>query len=146
MVTISKCISVFLIGIFELWIAVPTGLAFTLNPFLVVAVSTLGASTGAFLVLLLGEPLRKWLLSLKKSNLEKPNSRLKGIWDKYGIPGLCLISPLILGTPIGAAIGLTLGGKKVKIALWMTISCLLWATIFTLLGTMGVSVFHKKPG
>lgn len=142
MTTISKCISVFLVGILELWGAVPTGLAFKLNPILIILFSALGAATGALLVLIIGEPLRKWLLTIKKPNLEKPNSKFKGIWDSFGIPGLCLISPLLLGAHIGAAIGLTLGGNKIIIALWMTISCLLWATIFTLFGTMGISIFH----
>lgn len=140
---ISKYISVFLIGILELWGAIPTGLALKLNPLYVATVSAVGAITSALLVLIIGEPLRKWIMSLKKTNLDKTNGKLKRIWEKYGIIGLCLISPLLLGAHLGAAIGLTLGGKKAMIALWMTISCLIWSSIFTFLGTMGISVFQK---
>lgn len=140
---ISKYVSVFLVGILELWGAVPTGLAFKLNPVLVVVFSAIGASTGAYLVLIIGEPLRKWLLTFKKANLHNSNSKINGVWDKYGMPGLCLVSPLLLGAHIGTAIALTLGGNKIIIGIWMTISCFLWAAIFTSVGNMGISIFFK---
>ncbi len=141
LITLSKYLSVFLIGILELWGAVPAGLALKLNPFYVALFSAAGAATSAFLVLIVGEPLRKWILKFKKTNFEKENGKLKSVWDKYGIPGLCLIAPFLLGAHLGAAIGITLGGKKSVIAVWMTISCIVWAGIFTFLGTMGVSFF-----
>jgi hypothetical protein len=75
--------------------------------------------------------------------LEKGNGKLRNIWEKYGIPGLCLISPFLLGAHLGTAIGITLGGKKFVIIIWMAVSCLLWSSIFTFLGTMGISIFHK---
>lgn len=141
--TLSKCLTVYIIGILELWGAVPAGLAFRLNPVAVALVSAAGAMTGAFLVLIVGEPLRKWILSFKKTNPEKEKGKLKPLLDKYGIPGLCLISSFLLGAHLGTAIAMTLGGKKVAIAIWMAISCLVWAGLFTLIGTTGISIFHK---
>jgi membrane protein DedA with SNARE-associated domain len=140
---LSKYGLVYLIGILELWGAVPAGLAFKLNPVYVAIVSAAGAMTGAILVLIIGEPLRRWLLRLKKTNLEKENGKLKHIWEKHGIPGLCIISPVFLGAHLGAAIGIAFGGNRAVIALWMTLSCVLWSSIFTTLGTMGISMFHK---
>jgi hypothetical protein len=143
LVVVSKCISVYFIGIIELWAAIPTGLAFKLNPILIALFSAAGTITSAYLVLIIGEPLRKWLLSLRKTSIEKNDNSFRQIWEKYGIAGLCLISPLLLGAHPGVAIGITLGGNKKAIAVWMTISCLIWSSFFTILGTMGFSIFHK---
>lgn len=143
MALLLKYLTVYLIGIIELWVAVPTGLAFKLDPLLIVVCSATGASTGAFLVVLIGEPLRQWLLRFKRADVDKPEGRIKKIWDRYGIPGLCLIAPFLTGAHFGAAIGLTLGGDKKIIMVWMIVSCFLWATIFTVTGAMGVSLFKK---
>jgi hypothetical protein len=140
---VSKCISVYLIGILELWAAIPAGLALKLNPFCVALISAAGTISSAYLVLIIGEPLRKWLLSFKKTSIDKKDCSFRQIWEKYGIAGLCLISPLLLGAHLGAAIGITLGGNKKAIAFWMTISCIIWSSIFTILGTMGLSMFHR---
>jgi hypothetical protein len=48
-----------------------------------------------------------------------------------------------LGAHLGAAIGITLGGKKAAIAAWMTISCFVWSGILTFLGSTGIAIFHK---
>jgi hypothetical protein len=141
---ILKCISVFLVGIVELWGAIPAGMALKLNPVLIVLCAALGGSTAAVIVLLIGEPIRKWLMSFKKSNIDKPGGRLKRIWEKFGESGLCLVAPLLLGVHIGAAVGLSLGGNRVKIAIWMTLSCFIWAVIFTVIGEMGFSLFQKE--
>ncbi len=143
MTTLAKLISVYLIGIIELWGAIPAGLAFKLDPTFVALFSAAGASTSAFLVLIIGEPVRKWLLRRKKSKFAATDGKMKHLRDRYGIPGLCLISPFLLGSHLGAAIGLSLGGKKVSIMIWMSISCLIWSILLTAIGTMGISLFHK---
>ena len=136
-------LSVYLLGIVELWGAIPAGLAFKLHPVSVAILSAAGSITSAVIVLLVGEPLRKRLLSLKKSTAQKPAGKLQHVWDKYGVPGLSLIAPLLTGAHIGAAIALSLGGKKLQIILWMSVSCLIWATILTAAGTFGFSFFQK---
>ncbi|MBL8029252.1 MAG: small multi-drug export protein [Fibrobacteres bacterium] len=141
---ILKCISVYLAGVFELWTAIPAGMALKLNPVLISLFGALGASTAVMIVLIVGEPIRKWLMSFKKSKVDNPDSRLKKIWDKFGVPGLSVIAPLLLGAHIGAAVGLTLGGNRAKIAVWMTISCFVWSAIFTFIGQMGFSFFTKN--
>lgn len=143
MMLLLKYLTVYLISIIELWVAVPTGLAFKLDPLLIVVCSATGASTGAFLVVLIGEPLRKWLLKFKRADVGKPDAKIKKIWDRYGIPGLCLIAPFLTGAHIGAAIGVTLGGNKKVIMTWTVVSCFLWATLFTFAGAAGVSLFSK---
>jgi hypothetical protein len=42
------------------------------------------------------------------------------IWDNYGITGLGLLSPLLFGSPIGAAVGIALGAGKKRLIFWMS--------------------------
>lgn len=140
---LSKYISVFLIGMVELWAAIPAGFAFKLHPVIIAAISAAGATTSALLVLIIGEPLRAWLLKFKKQPDRPLDGRIRQVWDSYGIPGLCLIAPLLVGAHLGAAIGLTLGGSKKKIAVWMAVSCLLWSALFSAFGKMGLSLFGR---
>jgi hypothetical protein len=138
-----KYLSVFLIGVLELWGAVPAGLAFKIPPVATALLSATGAATGAYIVLIAGEPLRRWLLQFRKVRAEDSNTRYGWVFRRYGIPGLCIIAPLILGAPIGVAVALALNGKPRVIVPWITISCYVWATVFTALGSAGVSLFHR---
>lgn len=140
-VTWVHLITVYAVGVLELWGAVPAGLALGLAPVVVGVVSALGAWSAAILVLVAGEPFRRWLLSLRKQSVDRPQGRLGRVWQKYGIAGLCLISPLLLGAHIGAALCLALGGAKRPIAVWMLVSCVLWSAILTTLGALGIAAF-----
>lgn len=100
-------LTVFLIAMLELWAAIPAGLALQLHPGLVGLTAALGASAGVLLVMLLGEPLRA---RLKRQRGEEPgkHGRLRRIWERFGVVGLGLLAPLLVGAPLGAALGLAL--------------------------------------
>lgn len=42
----------------------------------------------------------------------KRETRSREIWDKYGIPGLALLAPILVGTDIAAILALTFGSSK----------------------------------
>ena len=54
--------SVFLISVIELWLGIPLGLYLNLNPILIVIISAAGSIFSAFLVIILGEGVRKWFM------------------------------------------------------------------------------------
>ena len=46
--------------------------------------------------------------------------------------GLGLLAPLLTGAPLGAALGVTLGGHtKKQLMVWMSAGIVLWAVILT---------------
>lgn len=53
------------------------------------------------------------------------------IWEKYGVIGLGLASPLLTGAPLGAAIGISLGAPTGKLMWWMSIGIVIWSVILT---------------
>lgn len=133
---LAKFITVTGLGIIELWAAIPAGTALKLHPLLNGLASGLGAILGAVLVIMLGDRLRNWLLK-KRPKTQDHNSRIYRIWQKYGVIGLGLLSPLLTGAPLGAAIGISLGAPPRRLVLWMSIGIVVWTILLTALSTLG---------
>jgi hypothetical protein len=142
---ISAVSLVLVASILELWAGIPIGLAFNLNPFITGTAAALGAITAAFLVSFLGEGIRerfiKWRYG-KNKDLKK--GTFYKIWNKYGIIGLGLLSPLIFGAPIGAALGIALGAEKKALFVWMSVGIVLWSIFLTSAGYFGLMTFQSS--
>ncbi len=135
------------ISIVELWAAVPAGFALNLDPALIVVTSSIGAIIGAAIVVFAGEKIRTKIIKWHYGGKENPKqSRLYRIWDKYGVVGLGLLSPLLFGALIGAALGSLLGAKKLRLLLWMSIGIVVWSIILTLIGVAGISSIESLLG
>jgi hypothetical protein len=137
---IFQLLTVFGLSIIELWAAIPAGFALNLNPAAIVVTSSAGAIVGAIIVILAGEKIRdkiiKWRYGAKRDFRQ---GRLYRIWDKYGVVGLGLLSPLLFGALIGAALGSLLGAQKGRLLLWMSVGIIVWSIALTLVGVAGIS-------
>jgi membrane protein DedA with SNARE-associated domain len=129
------------LGILELWAAIPAGFAMGLHPVLVGLASGIGSVIGAVLIILPGARLREWLLR-KKASPEKQKGRIYRIWDRYGVAGLGLLSPLLTGAPLGAAIGISLGASPGRLLFWMGLGIAAWTVLLTALGAFGISMIR----
>jgi len=136
-----KFITVTGLGILELWAAIPAGTALKLHPLLNGIASAVGAIIGAVLVIFFGDRLRTWLLK-KKEKGEKKKGRIYKIWEKYGVIGLGMLSPLITGAPLGAAIGISLGASPRRLIIWMSIGIVIWTILLTTISTLGYAGFQ----
>jgi len=139
---ILKILLVLGLGIIELWAAIPAGLAVNLHPLITGLASAFGSIFGAFLVVTVGDRLRNWLLT-KKATAQKEKGVIYKIWDKYGVIGLGLLSPLITGALFGAAIGVSLGATPKRLLFWMCLGIAIWTIILTSFGTYGIIIFDK---
>ena len=139
---VIKFITVTGLGIIELWAAIPFGTALKLHPLLNGLASGLGAIIGALLVIMIGDRLRNWLLS-RREKKQKDKGRIYRIWDKYGVIGLGMLSPLLTGAPLGAAIGISLGAAPKRLLFWMSIGIVVWTIILTTISTFGFAVFES---
>jgi len=136
---LETIIILFAASMVELWMAIPLGFVMEVNPLLIAIVSAAGAILSSFFVIILGDNLRNRFLKWKYEDeqaLEK--SRLYEIWNKYGVIGLGLLSPLLFGAPLGAAVGIALGAGRERLIIWMSIGILLWSVGLTLAGFMGL--------
>ncbi|MFT9846918.1 small multi-drug export protein [Aneurinibacillus sp. REN35] len=132
-----KIASVIGASIIELWAAIPVGFALRLHPTIIAIASAVGSILAAAIVIFLGKSLRNWLTKrMKKKNGRQ--GRMARIWEKYGVIGLGLASPLLTGAPLGAAIGISAGAHPVKLFIWMTIGIIIWSIILTAAVALGL--------
>ncbi|HLQ81652.1 MAG TPA: hypothetical protein VK122_11205 [Brachybacterium sp.] len=61
-------------------------------------------------------------------------SKVAAALDKYGVPGVCLLGPLVVASQITAPTLVALGATKGRVYLWMGISILAWGMLFGLFG------------
>jgi membrane protein YqaA with SNARE-associated domain len=136
--------TIFVLGVAELWAAAPAGAIMHLHPLLVCAVAALGAAAGGTVVILLGEWVKAWLeRKRKREELEERRGRLIRIWLRYGVVGWGLLAPLLVGSPLGAALGLVLGAPPRRLLPWLAAGSVLWSVIFSLLTILGVHMLGR---
>lgn len=131
-------LAVFGLGTFELWVAVPAGLALQLHPITTGSVAALGAILGIIAVGLTGERLRAWLLRGTTPGGAGRHERIVRFWIRYGVVGLGLLGPLLVGAPLGTALGLSLGAPTGRLLFWMSLGAVLCSVILTTAGTLGL--------
>lgn len=138
--------SVFVISIGELGAGIFFGFLLELNPLVIGIASAIGAIFSAFVIISVGEPIRIWILAKLNKPKNDKNSLIRKIWEKYGIIGLGLLSPLLFGTPIGSTIGVALGAPKKDLLFWMSLGVFIWTIILTLAFIEGINlleIFNK---
>jgi uncharacterized membrane protein len=142
MPVLAQYLTVYLLGILELWIAIPAGIAFKLPVIAVALVSGAGALTSGIIVFAVGAPLRNWLMRMKTKKTGALDSNIQKIWNEFGIAGLGIIAPFLTGVHLGTAIAIALGCTWRKTLLWMTIGTLLWSFIIAIAAAAGFSLFR----
>ncbi|HEY4552144.1 MAG TPA: small multi-drug export protein [Bacillaceae bacterium] len=116
---------------FEIAAVIPLGIVRGLQPAVVVILAFIGNMSTIILVVYLFEKIREYFIRKGKIKEDgKRQQRAKKIWNKYGLPGLALLGPVLIGTHIAAFIGMTFGATKNWTLLWMTISLVLWSAVF----------------
>jgi hypothetical protein len=140
---LTSVIWVFIASIVELWFGIPLGLYLGLNPVIIAITAATGSILSAVLVATLGDGLRNSFLKLRYGEKTPRKGRIYDIWKKYGIIGLGLLSPLLLGAPIGAALGIGLGAPKDRLLLWMSIGIVFWSALLTFAGFYGLMSFES---
>ncbi len=130
---------VFGLGAVELWAAVPAGLALQLHPITIGTTATLGALLGILAVGFMGEGVRTWLLRWLGSESEgRLQGRIDRLWTRYGVVGLGLLAPLLIGAPLGTALGMALGAPTSRLLFWMSLGAVFCSLSLTVAGTFGL--------
>lgn len=111
---------------------VPSGIALGLDPLAVVIAAAVGNALTIFLFAYLGSSIRERIIKRriakgKAAESPKFEKALKA-FDKYGIYGLAILGPLIIGTQFAAAAAVAAGVKPLRTSLLVTLSMVLWAS------------------
>src|SRR5690625_3645409 len=119
-------------------IVVPLGIIAGLSPILVMVIAFVGNMLTIVPLVIAFEKFQIWYEKRKKKKKNNHGDKIvrgRKLWNKYGLPGLSLMGPFIIGTHIAVIIGMSLGANKYWTTIWMTISIGLWCIVFGL-GTM----------
>jgi hypothetical protein len=131
---------------FEVVAVIPIGALAGLNTWAVVAVGLLGNILTVLLVIALMDRIKAWLKKRQNGKEDKRGARAERIWKKYGLPGLALLGPILVGSHLAAFLSMTFGGKKQSVAAWMIGSLVGWSLLAGILTSLGVNWFQGSSG
>jgi len=126
----------------EILFVIPPAIAAGLHPIPVAIIAFLGNLLPVIGLVYFYEKYVQWRTSKRAhQNYNSPteegeqNSKRKKlgrkIWDKYGLPGLALLAPIVTGVHLAAIIALLSQASRNLITFWMFWSLLLWTVILT---------------
>lgn len=125
------------------FISAPTaGIALGLRWPVAALLAWVGYSAAGIVVIALGGWARGFLS--RKINLEPNRAKNKlfwRCWNKAGLFGLGIISPVTIGPQVAALFGLALGERPVKLMLAISLGAVPWALGLALATNWGFSLF-----
>jgi len=132
---------------------IPMGILAGLSTVPVTILALLGNLLTVLLVIIFVDHIRQWRKSRRGEDNKDGKGALPGkhllrakkIWQRYGLPGLAVIGPLVVGSHITAYLSVSLGGAKIA-TVYMTISLVAWSAVVALLAHLGVGFVFDITG
>ena len=121
----------------------PAGLALGLDPILIWAATVAGGILGVGIVAVGGDRIRAWFLRRRGRAILSGEGRLYRLWQRYGVVGWGLLSPLLVAAAMGTAIGIALGAPRRRLFLSMSAGVVLWTTIVVGAAVLGVHAIEQ---
>ena len=126
----------------ELIAVIPLGILINLNPWWVAILGFVGNWLTVMLLVVFFQRFRQWRERKAKGSEEtKRGRRAHKIWDRYGVVGLSLLGPLIIGSHITAAVALGFKASIKQVSVWMTISLAVWSAAAAIVAYFGLDTF-----
>ncbi|MDQ0225614.1 small multi-drug export protein [Metabacillus niabensis] len=120
----------------DVFIVVPLGVGLGLNP---IAVGIIGFAGNFLMVVILGlffKQFSKWREKRRaKKGITGPTkreTRARRLWERYGLPGLAILAPGLVGTDLAAVLALTFGSSRRWVIMWLAISLAIWTIALTI--------------
>lgn len=133
-----------LVPLLEGYVAASVGIIIGFPAIPTIIAASLGNWLSIMAVIVLYEKLRNRRKAKQKSDRSsKRMERARNLFNKYGVPGVALIGPLVFGHHIGAFISLVSGASKRYVTLWMTIGVLVWTIAVGVLAALGVDLASR---
>ncbi|GEN46398.1 small multi-drug export protein [Alkalibacillus haloalkaliphilus] len=103
---------------------------------LALVISMLGNLLSLMMIIV---PFNAWLVRFREAKqkgfIHRRASKARERYEKYGVPGVALLAPLVASGHIAAFASLAAGASKRKVVYWHVISIVVWGLIGVGLGT-----------
>lgn len=134
---IESVFGVFALATVEMWAAIPLGFHLKVPPILLASTVAIGSILGAFAGIFAGNGIRRLIFWRKTTDLETGRMSkwllTKGPW------AVGLLGPLLIGPTFAAILAGAAGMPKVFSLKVLVGGVLIWTTIITWLGTLGIA-------
>jgi len=133
---VGQYLLVFLLAatpLLEILVVIPIGVALGLQPVAVGIVAFFGNLLPIYAIIAAHERVAAVLARRRDSS--EPSGRrkrAKQLWEKYGLPGLAVASPISTGVHLAALLALGLGSTRRSTAIWMTGAIAVWTVLITI--------------
>lgn len=130
------------IPVIEILVVIPIAIGLGLDPLATGVFAFAGNVLSVYALVLFYRRVSRWLARRRDGETELGDryARARRLWERYGLPGLSVASPVLTGVHIAALVALLAGSRSRDVAGWMTVGILLW-TIVLVVGSMyGVSL------
>lgn len=126
----------------EILIVIPVAIGAGLAPVPVAVVSFLGNALPIFGVV----ALFQWWERRRGPVRRRWSGRAMRVWNRWGLPGLALLGPLVTGIHLAAVMALALHAPRRTTVIWMTVSLAMWAVGTTVVTVAGIDLWHHLRG
>ncbi|AXI01301.1 DNA-binding protein [Sporosarcina sp. PTS2304] len=140
---------VFLLGAapgFEVLVAVPLGVLRGLSPVTASLIGFAGNASTIIIEVIIFQKLKTWWDHKKKRDVSlssKRTARAGAIWRQFGVPGLALVGPILIGSHLAAFLALAFGSSKIQATVWLLLSLAIWSIAFAVLAVLGIDIFSS---
>lgn len=119
------------------------GTTLGIHPLLAVPAAVLGNLLATFAAVALSGRARDAVTSNRARREQGTDARpsrfrekIAAALDKYGVPGVCLLGPLVVASQITAPTLVALGASRQRVYLWMGVSIIAWGIAFGVFGSL----------
>jgi Ca2+/H+ antiporter, TMEM165/GDT1 family len=70
--------------------------------------------------------------------------RARRLLDRYGVPGLAALGPLVTGAHLAAAVAMASGADRRRALIWFVAGVAVWAVIAGLVTVLGIETFVDR--
>lgn len=147
---VYQFVMIFTIGFIpflEAHVAVPVGVLLKL-PIIPTALLGIVANIASVMLVILFTTLIKTKLTKNhnKSTLKGRLQKTQIYFNRYGVPGLSLMGPIVGANHISAFVSVAAGASKERVIVWQIISIILWGIGSGLLIYYGVDIYYWIKG
>lgn len=118
--------------------AAVVGIVAGIDTAVAIPVAIVGNALALALVVWVFGAARSGLTRGRTKEADPKRQRMRRVFDRYGVPGVSLLGPLLLPSHVTAAAMVGFGAPRMRVFVWSVVSVSLWAVVLGVLVHLGV--------
>lgn len=115
------------------------GVVSGVNPVVAILAAVVGNAIALALVVWLIGAARSGVTRGRAAEQTPKRQRMRQVFDRYGVPGVSLLGPLLLPSHVTAAAMVGFGAPRARVFTWGVVAVTAWAVVLGALVHLGVS-------